>query len=132
MNSDIGNWYQDFSGKMGIVGTPVIDTICNTMYVVAKSYSLSNGFRQYLHALDVTKGTEKPNSPRLIYPQTTGTGDGSVSGTITLDPFKQNQRSGLLLLNGIIYITWASHGDTDPYHGWVVGYDQTTLAKNCL
>src|SRR6267154_2489763 len=27
MNSDIGTWYQDFSRKMGIVGTPVIDSV---------------------------------------------------------------------------------------------------------
>lgn len=132
INTDIGTWYQDFSGKMGIVGTPVIDSVSNTLYVVAKSYSLPNGFRQYLHALDVTTGTEKPNSPKLIYPQIAGTGDGSVGGTITFDPFKQNQRSGLLLLNGMVYITWASHGDTDPYHGWVVGFDQTTLEQKIV
>jgi hypothetical protein len=128
MNSDIGSGYRDFSGNMGIVGTPVIDSLTNTLYVVAKSYSTANGFRQYLHALDVATGAEKPNSPKLISPQIAGNGDGSVSGTISFDPLKQNQRSGLLLLNGVVYITWASHGDTDPYHGWVVGYDKTTLA----
>src|SRR5689334_10895304 len=30
-----GGFYNDFSGNMGIVGTPVIDSITNTMYVVA-------------------------------------------------------------------------------------------------
>jgi len=128
-NSDIGTWYQDYSGNMGIVGTPVIDSTTHTIYVVAKSFSSSNGFQQYLHALDVTTGAERPNSPQLIKPQIAGNGDGSVSGTITFDALKQNQRSGLLLLNGVVYITWASHGDTDFYHGWVVGYDKTTLAQ---
>jgi hypothetical protein len=128
LNLDIGTFYQDFSGKMGLVGTPVIDSLTNTLYVVAKSYS-SPFFQQYLHALDVTTGAERPNSPKLINPQITGNGDGSVSGTISFDALKQNQRSGLLLLNGVVYITWASHGDTDPYHGWVVGYDKTTLAQ---
>ncbi len=126
-NSDIGTWYQDFSGKMGIIGTPVIDSASNTIYVVAKSYTGANGFRQYLHALDVTTGDERLNSPKLINPQIAGNGDGSVSGTITFDAVKQNQRSGLLLINGIVYIAWASHGDTDPYHGWIAGYDKSTL-----
>jgi hypothetical protein len=131
-NSDFGTGYQDFSGNMGTVGTPVIDSITNTLYVVAKSFTTANGFQQYLHALDLTTGAEKPNSPKLINPQITGNGDGNVGGTITFDALKQNQRSGLLLLNGIVYITWASHGDTDPYHGWVLGYDKTTLVQKIV
>jgi hypothetical protein len=131
-NADIGSFYQDYSGKMGIVGTPVIDSTTNTLYVVAKSYTAGIGFQQFLHALDVTTGTERAGSPVLIQPQASGNGDGSVSGTITFDALKQNQRSGLLLLNGVVYITWASHGDTDPYHGWIVGFDKTTLAQKIV
>src|SRR5436305_14952776 len=32
-----GGSYHDFSGNMGIVGTPVVDTITNTLYVVSRS-----------------------------------------------------------------------------------------------
>ena len=37
MTGACGGFYNDFSGNMGIVGTPVIDTTTNTLYVVARS-----------------------------------------------------------------------------------------------
>jgi Secretion system C-terminal sorting domain len=124
--------YNDFSGNMGIVGTPVIDSVTNTLYLVAKSFSPTNGFQQFLHALDATTGAEKSNSPKLIGAQMASTGSGSVGGILNFDALKQNQRAGLLLLNGIVYITWASHGDCDPYHGWVLGYYKTTLEQKII
>src|SRR4051812_33078647 len=72
-----GGFYRDFSGNMGIVGTPVIDSTTNTMYVVARSVDTSDGiksFKQYLHALDITTGAEKTNSPILIAATLPGTG----------------------------------------------------------
>ena len=47
-----GDFIDDFSGNMGIVGTPVIDSTTNTMYVVARSVDRIGGvknFKQYLH-----------------------------------------------------------------------------------
>ena len=65
----------------------------------------------------------------LITATVNGNGDGSVGGKVTFDPQKQNQRPGLLLLNGIVYIAWSSHCDWGPYHGWVMGYDKTSLLQ---
>ncbi len=127
-----GGFYNDFSGNMGIVGTPVIDSATNTMYVVARSIDTSGGARtakQYLHALDITTGAERPNSPVLIAASVAGTGDGSSGGQVAFNALRQNQRSGLLLLNGVVYIAWASHCDWGPYHGWLMGYDHTTLQQ---
>jgi hypothetical protein len=44
-------------------------------------------------------------------------------------PGDQNQRGALLLANGVIYITWASHCDTGRFHGWIMGHDAKTLAQ---
>ena len=129
-----GGAYNDFSGNMGIVGTPVIDKTAGTLYVVSRSVTTNgtNVFTQYLHALDIKTGAEKAGSPVTITAQVNGAGDGSVGGVISFDPKKQNQRPGLLLLNGIVYIGWASHCDWDPYHGWLIGYDATTLQQKIV
>ncbi|HRI20645.1 MAG TPA: discoidin domain-containing protein, partial [Panacibacter sp.] len=130
MTGACGGGYRDFSGNMGIVGTPVIDAATNTLYVVARSVNTGNNlFQQYLHALDIKTGLEKANSPKLITAQVPGTGDGNIGGIVYFDAQKQNQRSGLLLLNGNIYIAYASHCDWGPYHGWILGYDKTSLQQ---
>ena len=133
MTGACGGGYRDFSGNIGIVGTPVIDPSSNTLYLIVRSVTtISNSYQQYLHAIDVTTGIEKPNSPVLIIASVNGNGDGSVAGKVNFDSQKQNQRPGLLLLNGTVYIAWASHCDWGPYHGWIMGYDATTLQQKSV
>ena len=62
---------------------------------------------------------------------------GSVPGTApdgngTSVPFNvqwANQRPGLLLQGGYVFIGFASHGDNGPWHGWILGYNATTLQQ---
>jgi hypothetical protein len=124
-----GGAYQDFSGNIGIVGTPVIDPVAGTIYLVARTKENGTNFVQRLHALDVSTGAERSNSPVIITATCAGTGAGNVGGVITFDPIRENQRPGLALVNGTVYISWSSHCDNGPYHGWVIGYDQTTLQR---
>jgi hypothetical protein len=124
-----GGGYQDFSGHIGIVGTPVIDPVAGTVYLVARTKEYGNSFVQRLHALDVTTGQDRPNSPVPIIATYPGSGDGSVGGVITFDSQRQNQRPGLALVNGVVYIGWSSHCDNGPYHGWIIGYDATSLRQ---
>lgn len=136
-NTDMGNacdgFYRDFSGNIGIVGTPVVDTETNTMYLVARSRNNSTGaYQQYLHALDITNGQDRAGSPKLITAQVSGNGDGSQGGIVSFDPHKQNQRAGLLLLDGRVFISWASHCTWGPYHGWLMGYDKASLEQEIV
>ena len=39
-------------------------------------------------------------------------------------------RPAMQLYNGRIYVASASHGDNQPYHGWILTYDAATLACN--
>ena len=118
----------DITPLVGITGTPVIDPSSNTLYVVSKSLEGGNAV-QRLHALDVTTGNEKFGGPVVITATVSGTGNGSVNGQLTFDPQWENQRPALLLLNGIVYVGFASHGDNGPWHGWILGYNATTLQQ---
>src|SRR5581483_2589302 len=118
----------DIPTEIGITGTPVIDQSSGTLYVVAKTKE-SNKYVQRLHALDLTTGAEKFGGPVVLQASVPGTGAGSSSGTLAFDSLRENQRPALLLSNGTIYIAFASHGDHLPYHGWVLGYNASTLAQ---
>jgi len=134
MTGACGGSYQDFSGNIGIVGTPVIDAARGaggTMYFVARSTTGST-FVQYLHAVSIVDGSELAGSPTAITASDSGNGDGSVNGVIAFDAQRQNQRQGLTLLNGIVYVTFSSHCDWGPYHGWILGYDAATLQQQVV
>jgi hypothetical protein len=126
----------DISPDIGIIGTPVIDPATQTLYVVSKSKTNGTSCTpatscfQRLHALSLFDGSEKFGGPANITSAigVPGTGDGSSSGHLPFNTLRQNQRPGLVLSNGVVYVAWASHGDHSPYHGWVVGFDKSTLA----
>lgn len=118
----------DLVPKIGITGTPVIDPGTGTLYVVSKTKE-SNTYVLRLHALSILDGTEKFGGPVKLTGSVPGNGSGSVSGTLHFDPFYQLQRSGLLLLNGIVYMAFGSHQDIGPWHGWVLAYNAATLQQ---
>jgi hypothetical protein len=126
---DVGSGFQDILPEIGVTGTPVIDLASGTLYVVSKSEGPAGSFHQRLHAMDLITGDEKFAGPVSIAASVLGTGDGSVGGVLTFDLRNQGQRGALTLVNGIVYIVWASHEDHDPYHGWLVAYDARTLAQ---
>ena len=131
MTGACGGEYHDFSGNIGIVGTPVIDPNTSRIYFVARSTN-GTAFVQHLHAINVADGAEAGGSPVQINPTYDGTGDGSVNGTIAFDARRQNQRQGLTLLDGSVYVTFSSHCDWGPYHGWILGYDAASLAPKVV
>jgi hypothetical protein len=119
----------DIVPEVGITGTPVIDPTTNTMYVVAKSTISNTTFFQRLHALDITTGREKFGAPINLAAQVSGNGNGSTGNILKFDLKWENNRPGLLLLNGIVYIGFGSHGDNGAWHGWILAYNAATLQQ---
>jgi hypothetical protein len=52
----------------------------------------------------------------------------STPGKVPFCPLREGQRAGLALSGGNVYVAWASHGDVQPYHGWIMAFNATTLA----
>jgi outer membrane protein assembly factor BamB len=118
--------------EIGITATPVIDRQSGphgAIYVVAMSKDARGAYHQRLHALDLTTGAELFKGPKEITARFPGTGDDSHNGSVLFDPKQHEDRAGLVLLKGVVYTSWSSHCDYRPYTGFVIGYDEHTLAQ---
>ena len=125
-----GVGYNDISKEVGILSTPVIDGDTKTMYVV-NMQKVNDQYSYLLHAIDITTGQDKI-APVTINASVAGTGEGSQNGVVPFLTSQELQRTALLLANGNIYIAFASFGDSEPYHGWVLSYDATTLQQKAV
>jgi hypothetical protein len=127
-----GNRYDfgtnDIYPDIGILGTPVIDGAAGIIYLVTKTKTTSGMYHQRLHALNLADGSERTNSPVELDSSITAPGTCGGGSLNAFNAKMQNQRPGLALANGVVYIAWASLGDEDPYYGWVVGYSTSNLA----
>jgi outer membrane protein assembly factor BamB len=115
--------------EIGITSTPVIDRANNVIYAVAMSKDGSGNYFQRLHALNLTTGAEMPGGPVSITATYPGNGEEGKGGTLNFMPGQHAERTGLLLVNGMIYTMWTSHCDIQPYTGWVIAYNASTLAQ---
>ena len=106
--------------------TPVIDRSSNTLYLVSKDQDDQGA--NWLHAIDITTGNDRPGSPVAISGSVPGDGDDSVNGEITFPASHANSRPGLLLLNGVVYCAFSFNSDARPYHGWIFGYSYSGTA----
>jgi len=121
--------------QIGITSTPVIDRTSGahgTIYVVAMSMDSFGTYHQRLHALDMTTGVEEFGGPVTIQAKYPGKGEDSKNGQVLFVPKHYAERAGLLLLNHVIYTSWTSHCDRRPYTGWLIGYNESTLAQTSV
>jgi uncharacterized repeat protein (TIGR03806 family) len=138
-SSDTGT--SDIVPEIGMTATPVIDPATGTIYMEVKTKEVSGGVTSYvhrLHALDITTGLERvsgvvANSPVVInctnYPGTgtSGYADNDGHGHVLFNTLREHSRCALTLLNGVLFLGYASHGDNQPYHGWLFAYDPHSL-----
>ena len=73
--------------------------------------------KHFIYSLNVDTGATNPGWPVDVGATATYNGMSFTSSV-------QNERGGLALVNGIVYVSYSGHGgDCEPYHGWVVGVD---------
>src|SRR5438105_5743700 len=99
----------------GITGTPVVDLASRRLFFDA----LINGSpsKHFIYSLNVDTGVTTPGWPVDV--------DATASyNGINFASLAQEERGGLALVNGIVYVSYSGYlGDCGNYHGWVVGVD---------
>ena len=138
--------YMNFANEIGITSTPVIDARENgkgVLYVVAKSRvegvdaAQKEGFEYRIHALDIKTGKpfglghkkDKVSGRENAVKITAKAHDPETGRTVEFDAKWHLNRPGLLLLDGVLYLAFGSHGDEGEFWGWIMAYDAQTLAQ---
>ncbi len=118
--------------EIGITSTPVTNRgigAHGVIYLVALSKTSAGAYVHRIHALDLATGAEMLSGPKVVSATYPGTGAGSSNGVVTFDPKMYKERPALLLVNGLLVTAWGSHCDFQPYGGWMMTYNQNTLAQ---
>ncbi|KAK0545894.1 hypothetical protein OC845_004878 [Tilletia horrida] len=118
----------DIVPNIGITGTPVISPDLNTLYFWSKGYvdptgkttGLNNGRYKFYGVDPVTLAIKFVTDPQ-------GTQPNNRPGQY-FEGGKQLQRTGLTLLNGVVYAGFGGHCDNFNYTGWIIGMDAKTGA----
>jgi hypothetical protein len=146
------------SPEIGITSTPVIDSSANTIYLVAATKEIVSGVAHYvqqLFALNVATGAENyrmVNGQNTNVPATLGdttfvngvysnnspawvNGTGALNdgnGHVFYNVMFGLQREALTLANGQVYFASGSQGDINPWHGFIIGFNASTLALSAV
>ena len=98
---------------LGITGTPVVDLASRSLFL--DSMIDGNPKKHFVYSLNVDTGTTNPGWPVNLDATVVFNGNTFTSNV-------QNERGGLAIVNGIVYVPFSGHaGDCGTYHGWVVG-----------
>jgi outer membrane protein assembly factor BamB len=135
--------------EIGITSTPVINRAANVIYVMAETKQVEADGPHYiwtLHGINMSSGAEALSGPVVVAdtlysggnytyergPSVAGQGAGSVGGVLTFNALRAEQRSALTLSHGEVFAAFASNGDIPPYHGWILGFNASTLSLSAV
>jgi hypothetical protein len=133
----------DISPEIGITATPAIDPTTNTIFVENKSQEVASDgthFEHHLYAINIASGAitnevliaDSIGDTVVSGPSVQGTGAGAKNGVVKFDALRQLDRPAVTLVNGSVYLSYASHSDNGPYHGWILGYSTSNLALTAV
>jgi hypothetical protein len=97
----------------GITGTPVVDLASRSLFFDVLIDGSTK--KHFIYSLNVDTGATNPNWPVDVNATARYNG-------MTFSSLVQEERGGLALVNGIVYVSYSGYaGDCGLYHGWVVG-----------
>src|SRR6185437_14900838 len=99
---------------IGITGTPAIDLASRTMILDSVTADAGGSIGTHtIHGLSIDDGRELWHVDASTLKDELGR---------PFSPQPQNQRSAVLVVNGVAYVAYGGHaGDCGDYHGWVIG-----------
>lgn len=135
----------DIVPQVGITSTPTIDLTSQTIYLISRTNEQRGGgdhYVQTIRAIDLGSGADKPNGAKVIAdtlvtgpnftnisgPFVYGSAPDGVDGKVYFNALRQNQRAALTLHDGTVWAAWASHGENEPEHGWIMGFSAADLS----
>src|SRR5882724_9615335 len=97
----------------GITGTPVVDLASRRLFFDALIDGTTK--KHFIYSLNVDTGATTPGWPVDVNAK-------ASYNSINFVSLAQEERGGLALVNGIVYVSYSGYlGDCGSYHGWVVG-----------
>jgi hypothetical protein len=75
-------------------------------------------------------GNNSPTAPDTD--RWTSNPGGGTGHVIAFNAILQMERPAVTLVNGQLYLAFASHGDDGPYYGWVLGYSESNLSLTAV
>ena len=97
---------------LGITGTPVVDLASRSLFFDAMIDGATK--KHFIYSLNVDTGATNPGWPVDVNAT-------AIYNGLTFTSLVQNERGGLALVNGRVYVSYSGHlGDCGAYRGWVV------------
>ncbi|MFJ9006293.1 choice-of-anchor D domain-containing protein [Streptomyces canus] len=112
----------DLVPNVGATATPVYDSATGSLYFTTKVDDGTSTHRHpkwLMHAVDPASGAERAGWPVTI------AGSPVNDPGNEFDAYYEQQRPGLLLMDGVVYAGFGGHCDAWPYRGYVVGVSTT-------
>ncbi|MEV7738683.1 choice-of-anchor D domain-containing protein [Streptomyces sp. NPDC088921] len=112
----------DLVPNVGATATPVYDSATDSLYFTTKvddGTATHRNPKWLMHAVDPASGAERAGWPVTI------AGSPVNDPGNAFDAYYEQQRPGLLLMDGVVYAGFGGHCDAWPYRGYVVGVSTT-------
>ena len=121
----------DIGGQVGVTSTPVIDPATGILYVVA-AITVQNVPQFRVFALNASDGSVANGWTSSGLQIQGNARNQNPSFPTAFNAAHETQRTGLVLVNGVVYAGFSAQCDYQPYQGWVVGVSTSTQSLTSL